>query len=421
MGCTSSLLQGGGGRKRKMSISVMVVFAPALLIPVPSDLHKGLKGLVPKDLLDRLTALRNRICILSEDTDVDDSAIPEIKQALEEYLSVLLGLTKKEYAAQESVQFKWRYLDDARQESSVLSSWFEVLCVVYTLAVLTLIEANMLLIPKQYAGSSDTIVSTDCQRDAVDFLLKASGYLDFCVKNILPQLAPDIKLPKDLHEGTLEALSLQALGQGTELQLSLALENQKATLSVKRRLACEQLTYFTQAHYALCGEKTNEGDVGKQSLFIRYKFLEAKTAAYFYHGLILDKSNEPFSHINATCCLRAAEDLIFENKKACLSFCLGRPVTRAPPLWGAMKHIHQKILDTASKKFQMYGCLLDQEKGLQPPPELPEFQLSLRPDDYELPAVDPIWSRENWDTLGQPLKVHLEDMEDEIEAETQEC
>ncbi|KAJ8433203.1 hypothetical protein Cgig2_004335 [Carnegiea gigantea] len=350
MGCTSSLLRGGGGRKMKMSISDMVVFAPAMLIPVPSDLHKGLKGLVPKDLLDRLTALRNRIILLSEDTNVDDSAIPEIKQALEEYLSVLLGLTKKEYAAQESVQFKWRYLDDGRQVSSVLSSWFEVLCVVYTLAVLTLIEANMLLIPKQYAGSSDTI--------------------------------------------------------GTELQLGLALENQKATLSVKRRLACEQLTYFTQAHYALCGEKTNEGDVGKQSLFIRYKFLEAKAAAYFYHGLILDKSNEPFSHINAICCLRAAEDVLFESKKACLNFCLGRPVTRAPLLWGPMKHFHQKIPDTASKKFQMYGCLLDQEKGLQPPPELPEFQLSLRPDDYELPAVDLAWSRENWDTLGQPLKVH---------------
>jgi len=60
-------------------------------------------------------------------------------------------------------------------------------------------------------------------------------------------------------------------------------------------------------------------------------------------------------------------------------------------------------------------------RGLQPPPELPEFQLSLRADDYELPAVDPAFKRENWDTLRQPLKVHLEDMEYEIEAETQEC
>lgn len=414
------MLQGGGGRRRrrkKMPISEVVVFSPTLLIPFPFDLHKGLKGLVPKDLLDRLIALRNRIILLSEDTDA--SAIPEIKQALEEYLPILLGLTKKEYCALDSVQFKWRSLDDARQETCISSSWFELLCVVYTLAVLTLVEANMLLIPKQYAGSSDRIVSTDCQRDAVDFLLKASGYLDFCVRNILPQLAPEIKkkLPKDLDEGTLEALSLQALGQGTELQLGLAIENQKATLSVKRRLACEQQTYFTQAHYALCGGKTNEGDEGKQSLFIKYKFLQAKAAAYFYHGIILDKSNEPLSHINAICSLRAAEDLLLESKRACLSFCLATPVTRAPPLWGAMRHFHQKIPDTAMKKTQMYAYLLDQDKDLQPPPELPEFQLSLRPDDYELPAIDPAWSRENWEPMAQPLKEHLEDMEDEIEAE----
>lgn len=34
--------------------------------------------------------------------------------------------------------------------------------------------------------------------------------------------------------------------QGTEIQLGLAVESQKASLSVKRRLACEQLTYFSQ-------------------------------------------------------------------------------------------------------------------------------------------------------------------------------
>lgn len=36
------------------------------------------------------------------------------------------------------------------------------------------------------------------------------------------------------------------LSQGTEIQLGLAVDCQKATLSVKRRLACEQLSYFSQ-------------------------------------------------------------------------------------------------------------------------------------------------------------------------------
>lgn len=414
MGCTSSMLQ-TGGRKKKMGIPELVVFVPTMQIPVQSELQKGLKGLISKDIIDRLIMLRNRVILLSEDTDV--SAIPEIKQALEEYLPVLIGLTKKEYGAVEAVQFKWRTMDDGRQEICVSNSWYEVLSVVYMLAVLTLVEANMLLVPQQYTGSSDRIVSTDCQRDAVDLLLKASGYIEFCVKTILPRLGPEIKnkLHKDMHERALEALSLQALGQGTELQLGLAIENQKATLSVKRRLACEQLTFFTQAHYALSVGKTNENDAGKQSLFIRYKFLEAKAAAYFYHGIIVDKSNEPSSHTNALCCLVAAEELLSQSRKACLSFCLAAPITRAPPLWGSMKHFHHKIPDTASKKSQLYGYLLDQEKGLQPPQELPEFQLSLRPDDYELPEIDPSWSSEKCEIIGQPLKEHLED---EIESES---
>lgn len=35
---------------------------------------------------------------------------------------------------------------------------------------------------------------------------------------------------------------------------------------------------------------------------------------------------------------------------------------RVPPPWGAMQHLHKKIPETASKKSQMYGYLLDQEK-----------------------------------------------------------
>lgn len=46
-------------------------------------------------------------------------------------------------------------------------------------------------------------------------------------------------------------------------------------------------------------------------------------------------------------------------------------------------------------------------------PELPEFQLSLRPDDYELPEIDPAWDSKNWEDLGPPLKEHLRDSDDE--------
>lgn len=121
-----------------------------------------------------------------------------------------------------------------------------------------------------------------------------------------------------------------------------------------------------------------------------------QAAAYYYHGLILDKGNEPSFHVSAVCCFLAAEQLLSESKKACLSFSLAAPVTRlgliiiyctliilekaflflflcsilfcflflarAPPLWGSMKHLHQKIPEVASRKSQMYGYLLEQEK-----------------------------------------------------------
>lgn len=55
-------------------------------------------------------------------------------------------------------------------------------------------------------------------------------------------------------------------------------------------------------------------------------------------------------------------------------------------------------------------------------PDLPEFQLSLRPDDYQLPEIDPAWESEKWETQGQSLlKEHLnvsDDDDDDDETET---
>ncbi|KAK4392832.1 hypothetical protein Sango_1754000 [Sesamum angolense] len=342
------------------------------------------------------------------------SAIAQLTRALEEYLSLLLGLAKKEYGLQELVEFRWKELEDGRQEICVSNSWFELFSVLHMMAVLTLMEANLKLIP-QDSGLSERLVSADCMRDAVDLLLKAAGYLNFCIGNVLPRLPPDIKskLPSDMHESILEAISHQALAQGTEIQLGLAVQSHNATLSVKRRLACEQLSFFAQAHCCVSEVNANGAAPKKQLLFLKWKYLEAKAAAYYYHGLILDKGTEPSSHVSAVCCFLAAEELIAESKKACLTFCLAEPITRAPPPWGAMKHLHKKIPETASKKSQMYGYLLEQEKDLQNLPDLPEFQLSLKPDEYELPEVDSAWDCGKWEITEQTLKEHLNEDEPE--------
>ncbi|KAH0651555.1 hypothetical protein KY284_031467 [Solanum tuberosum] len=77
---------------------------------------------------------------------------------------------------------------------------------------------------------------------------------------------------------------------------------------------------------------------------------------------------------------------------------------RTPPAWGVMKYLNKKVPETAAKKSQMYGYLLDQEKNLRVLPDLPEFQLSLKPEDYTLPEAD-----STWDIPGQSLKEHLKD------------
>lgn len=419
MGCTSSMNALGRKKKKKLSVPEVVIFIPSMRIPVQSNLQRPLRGLIPKDLADRLSCIRNQIVLVAEDTG--GSAIPELRQALEEYLCLLTGLAKKEYGIEGLLEFKWKNLEDGQHETCVSNSWFELLYVVHLMAILTLSEADSLMIPKDHSGSGIRVVSTECKRDAVDLLLKAAGYLEFCVRDVLVRIPPDIKerLPKDLQDGVLEAISIQALGQGTEIQLGLAVECQKATLSVKRRLACEQMSYFSQAYHCLSGGDmdTNNGRGKKHLWFIKWKFLEAKAAAYYYHGLILDKGNEPSFHVSAVCCFLAAEQLLSESKKACLSFSLAAPVTRAPPLWGSMKLLHQKIPEVALRKSQMYGYLLEQEKALQALPDLPDFQLSLRPDDYELPEIDSAWDSEKWEIEGLPLKDHLKDSEDEIETE----
>ncbi|KAH9743244.1 BRO1 domain-containing protein [Citrus sinensis] len=435
MGCTSSVY--ALGRKKKVTIPEVVVYVPAIRIPLQSDLPRALKGVIPKELVDRLTCLRNQIVLVAEDTD--GSAITELRRALEEYLTLLIGLTKKENGLEDLVEFKWKNLGDyGKQEAFVANSWFELLSVVHMMAMLTLSDANSLMIPKDFSGLAVRVLSSDCKREAVDLLLKASGYLEFCIKNIIVHIPPDIKimLPKDLQDGVLEAISIQALGQnstanstmslvsrityhGTEIQLGLAVDCQKATLSVKRRLACELLIYYSQAYQCLSGCDINHGHGKKHLWFIKWKFLEAKAAAYYYHGLILDKGNEPSCHVSAVCCFLAAEEILAESKKACLTFSLAPPTTRSPPLWGAMKHLHQKIPEVASRKSQMYGYLLEEEKALQALPELPNFQLSLRPDNYELPEIDQAWNTEKWEIESQTLKEHLKDCENNTRSDTE--
>ncbi|KAK6148176.1 hypothetical protein DH2020_019088 [Rehmannia glutinosa] len=207
-------------------------------------------------------------------------------QALEDYLPVLLGLVKDEGC----------------------SSHFSV---------------------STSSGKRQCIV-LESRRSSVDVFLKAAGYLDCAVRHVLPQLPNELRrnLPVDLAEGVLRALCLQALGQGVDIQLGLAIDSTKATLAVKRRLACEMVKYWQQAQDNIMNLPLANGWGEKHRLFVKWKYIEAKAAAYYYHGLILDEGNTEKSHGMAVAALQAADEYLKESKKACEAFNASVPVSR---------------------------------------------------------------------------------------------
>ncbi|RWW27789.1 hypothetical protein BHE74_00005623 [Ensete ventricosum] len=76
---------------------------------------------------------------------------------------------------------------------------------------------------------------------------------------------------------------------------------------------------------------------------------------------------------------------------------------RNPPLWGSMKYLSEKIPKDASSKIRINQDLYSEESMLnvyvcrtfKTAPTLPDFALALKPDDYQLPPLDPLWNKED--------------------------
>eukprot|EP00268_Persea_americana_P055407 TRINITY_DN643_c0_g1_i10.p1 TRINITY_DN643_c0_g1~~TRINITY_DN643_c0_g1_i10.p1 ORF type:complete len:422 (+),score=93.02 TRINITY_DN643_c0_g1_i10:518-1783(+) len=406
MGCLiSTARDGGGNRRRPGNVGEIVVFVPGLRIPKAVDFSQSLGNCLPKSLVDRLTALRTRIVIMAAGQAVPtatksrrktatrhgDSTLADLQLALEEYLPVLLGLVQD---GNQLINFCWVNQEDDSEETALPNAWYEVLSILQLMAMLSLSQANLLLLPNPSTDGYQPKVSDECRRSSIDIFLKAAGYLDCAIRNVLPKMPPELrtKLPVDLSEGVLQALCLQALGQSGDIHLGMAIDSAKATLAVKRRLACEMVKYWHQAHESIMNLRLANGWGEKHRLFVKWKYTEAKAAAYYFHGLILDEGNTEKSHGMAVAALQAAEEFLKESKKACEAFNTAPPTSRYPPLWGTMKYLSEKIPKDASSRERINRDLYSQEKIIQTAPALPDFAVALKPDDYLLPEVDPSWN-----------------------------
>lgn len=220
----------------------------------------------------------------------------------------------------------------------------------------------------------------------MEIFLKAAGYLECAMKHVLPRMSPEKRkgLPLDLSESVLKATCMQALGQAIDVQLGLAIDSPKATLAVKRRLACEMVKCWHQAHASLADLPLLDGWGEKHGLFVKWKHMEAKAAAYYYHGLILDEGNSEKSHRTAAAALQTAEESLKESRAVCEAFHAASPVSRSPAMWGSMKYLHDKIHKDSSCKVRINKDLYSSNVDTVLP-ELPDFAVALKPEEYRLP------------------------------------
>ncbi|KAK4749045.1 hypothetical protein SAY87_026494 [Trapa incisa] len=410
MGCLVSTAKApGNNRSRPEKIGNVFVYVPGRRIPRQVDFSQPLSACLPRKIVERLSDLRSRIVVMASQeapliaiirrksaTQDGGSTLADLQQALEDYLPVLLGLVKDGSQLQHKVQFDWINQEDKTMETAISNAWYEVLSVFHLMAMVLLSMANFMLLPRTSIDGYPPTVCDENKRVSVDIFLKVAGYLDFAVQQLLPQFPTELRaqLPVDLSEGVLKALCLQALGQAAEIQLGMAIDSTKATLAVKRRLACEMVKYWQQAQDNLTNLPITNGWGEKHHLFIKWKRLEAKAAAYYFHSLILDEVNTEKSHGLAAAALQAASDYLKESKKVVEAFHACPPTSSNPPLWGTMKYLSEKIPKDASSKLQINHVTQSYDRIGETAPTLPDFALALKPDDYQLPPVDGSWNED---------------------------
>ncbi|KAL2325347.1 hypothetical protein Fmac_024405 [Flemingia macrophylla] len=299
MGCfLSTPKDSGGNRRRPGSIGEVSAYVPGLRIPKPVDFAESLGDYLSKNIVERLSALRTRIVVMAGQ---EGPTITRTKRK---------SATQHGSHLQYKVQFVWVNQEDEAEETAMSNAWYEVLSVLHLMTMLSLSQANLLLLPR---------TSTDGQPKVTEANLGSLHTLDTHGKT---------------HEGV-------------DIQLGMAIDSTKATLAVKRRLACEMVKYWQQAQDNIMNLPLANGWGEKHRLFVKWKYIEAK------------------------------------------SWCIN------PPLWGTMKYLCEKIPKDTSSKVRINRDLYSYERIMETAPTLPDFALALKPDDYQLPQVDPSWRTEN--------------------------
>nr|XP_024386898.1 uncharacterized protein LOC112287762 isoform X2 [Physcomitrium patens] len=409
MGCIfSSDADDGGPLEAPVQSSEVFAFVPGLREPKQSEIAVNLKGKVSPALATKLISLRSQIISLSgrngslaktklraKSID-DDTSHLNLEKALNEYLPVLLGLVVGGEKLSSAVKFPWTNVVDAKKDTAIASGYYELLSVLHLLGMLALQEANAYLTSKPPADGYYFKVDEESKRRAIDLLLKAASYFECAIRAVLPNTPDEIKakLPADVTEAMFRSLELQALGQAVELQLGFAVASVKASLAVKRRLACEQVEIWDKVVQKLGSVPLAKALRDKHELFVKWKLNEAKAAAYYYHSQVLEEGCEDNVHAQSLSCMKASHAFLKGSQKARNEFGNTEPLTKLPIVWGSMKYLSNRIPRETSSKGRIFRDNYLNEKMPRSPPKLPEFPIALVVDPFSLPSLDPAWMKE---------------------------
>nr|XP_024397908.1 uncharacterized protein LOC112293079 isoform X2 [Physcomitrium patens]PNR37744.1 hypothetical protein PHYPA_020853 [Physcomitrium patens] len=411
MGCilsSESAPEDGGSPPGLNADGEIYVYVPGLRTPKYVDLKEHLQDAISADLASRLQYLRSNVLITSgkntpasksrrRKTSQDSPTAADLEKALVNYLPALLGFVAGGEKWTSGLVFEWTNVEDEKKETALGSVYYELLSVLHLLGMLALQEANVRLTSRPPAEGYAPKVTEESKRNAIEILLKAASYFDCALRAVLPNTPEDIKakLPADLSEPMLIALEHQALGHGVELQLSFAVDNIKASLAVKRRLACEHVQVWKEANERIEHVPLMDGWRKKLFLFLKWKLTEAKAGAYYFHGLILNEGYEENTHAQALMWLKAAHKYLKDSQRIRLEFSTAEPTTKVPEVWGPIKYFLERIPREAVNKSRVFRENYREEKLPIVVPKLPEFPLALIAEPYHLPPVDPAWEKES--------------------------
>ncbi|KAK8945346.1 hypothetical protein KSP40_PGU009782 [Platanthera guangdongensis] len=156
MGCFISTPKDAGEYKRRpCKLGEVAVYVPGLRIPKSLDFSQPLDGSISAGLIERLSALRTRAIVMTAQeapmttrpwrkttTQHGDSTIADLLQALEDYLSLLLGLSKDGSDLKYRVQFVWVNQEDEAEETTMSDVSYEILSILHLMAALCLSDTN---------------------------------------------------------------------------------------------------------------------------------------------------------------------------------------------------------------------------------------------------------------------------------------